>query len=191
MFRIKIISMLLLSAAALLTGAAEVKLPMKMEDVATSLKSHAPGHVNISANGEILTITISAAERKGGFDKTHAINLKRIAGKTITVILDVKVDNVESNGAKTIHSIGKITFAGTTQNLSASKSGWQPCVFKNVKIPGNGLLKMRVTLKNVSGEIQIRNPRVSYRGVSTKSHGNSKSKSKSKSKKSKKNKSND
>lgn len=188
MFKSKIVLTLILSAAALLTGAVEVKLPMKMEDLAASLKNHAPENVNIAARGEILTITITETERKGGFDKTHTLNLKRGAGRTITIILDVKVDNVESSGgAKTPHSIGKITFAGTTQNLNASKKGWQTCVFKNVKISGNGMLKMRITLKNVSGEIQIRNPRASFRGISSKSHS---SKSK-KSKKTKKSKSND
>ena len=189
MFKSKIVFTLLLSAAALLTAkAVEVKLPMKMADVAESLKDHAPEHVNVSAKGEILTINISEVESRGGFDKTHSINLKPIAGRIITISLEVKVDKVEgSGGAKAPHSIGKITFAGTTQNLNATKSGWHTYFFKNIKIPGNGLLKMRVSLKNASGEIQIRNPRASRR-VSGKSRSSS---SKSKSKKSKKSKSND
>ena len=185
MFRIKIVSTLLLATAALWAGAGDFKLPVSMADVAASLKDHAPEHVSIAAKGEMLTITISESARKGGFDKTHSINFKRLAGKTVTIVLDVKVNNVEGGGVKASHNVGRITFSGTSQYLTTSKSDWQTCVFKNVKIPGNGLLKMRISLKNVSGEIQIRNPRGSYRGGSSKSHSSG-----SKSRKSKKNKKN-
>ena len=180
MFKSKFIFAMLLSAAALLTAkAGEVRLPMKMTDVAESLKDHAPANVNISAAGEMLTIKIAETEHKGSFDKTHSVNLKPIAGKIITITIEVKVDNVESGGgAKRPHSVGKISFAGTTHNLNVTKRGWHTYVFKNIKVPGNGLLKMRVSLKNVSGEIQIRNPRATRRSTS--------SKHKSKSKKSKK-----
>ena len=186
MFKSKFVFTLLLSTAALLSAKAiEVKLPMKMKDVAESLSNHAPDNVNVSATGETLTIKITETEHRGSFDKTHSINLKPIAGRTITITIDVKVDKVESSGgAKTPHSIGKITFAGMTHNLSVSKRGWQTFTFKNIKVPGSGMLKMRVSLKNVTGEIQIRNPRASRRGVSSSKH-------KSKSKKSKKSKSDD
>ena len=186
MFKSKIISVLLLSVAALSAGAAEVKLPMKMEDVAESLKSHCPEHITVEAQNDVLTITVSETERKIRFEKTHAISLKRIAGRTITIMLDIDVENGETGGAKAPHSIGRITFSGTTQNLIPSKKGWHTCVFKNVKIPGNGLLKMHISLKNVPGKVGIRNPRVAYRGISSKSRSNSKKSSNSTKKKKKK-----
>ena len=34
-----------------------------------------------------------------------------------------------------------------------------PSRWDSIKVPGNGLLKMRITLKNLSGEIRVRNPR--------------------------------
>ena len=160
MFKIRIFSILLLSASALSAGAAEIKLPLKMENVSASLKDHAPEHVSVSANGETLTINITEVGRKGGFDKTHSLNLKRAAGRTVTILLDVKTDKVSHSSNRIPNVVGKITFGGTTQNLVAGRAAWHTCVFKNVKIPGNGLLKMRITLKNLSGEIQIRNPRI-------------------------------
>jgi len=175
-------SLAVLTAFAAFAAEQSKQLPLPAKAIVERLKHHAPKHVDISAQNNELVIVISAAERKGGFEGSHSIDLKSIAGRTITIQLDIKVTNVKSGPNGIPRSIGKITFAGTTQNLVTSESDWKTYTFKNVKIPGNGLLKMLISLKNVSGEVRIRNPRISYRGISAKSRS-----SKNKSKKKKKN----
>ena len=149
----------LLSAAALPAAPTERKLPIKMADMATRFKKHCPEHVKVSVQNDTLIISVAAVDHRGGFDETHAISLKPLAGRVMTFMFDVKVDKTEG-GAEPVHSIGKITVGSANQHILADAEGWQTYTFKNVKIPGNGLLKMRIAIKNVSGELSIRNPRI-------------------------------
>ena len=157
MFGIKTLSISALLAAALFAGAADVKLPMKMTDLAARLRHNCPGHVKISTRQDELVISISEAERKGGFDKTYGLNLKRFAGKKITIMIDVKLGEID-HGGKVPSTVGRLFFGDSVQNLVSSRTDWYTYTFKSVKIPNNGLLKMRISLKNLSGEIRLRNP---------------------------------
>jgi hypothetical protein len=146
--------------ATLFAAPVEKKLPLRMEDMATRFQRHCPQHVKISAQNDTLVISVTSVEHRGGFDETHAIGLKPLAGRNMTFIFDVKVDKTENGGGDPIHSAGKITVGGSTQHILANVEGWQTYTFKGVKIPGNGLLKMRITIKNINGEVSIRNPRI-------------------------------
>ena len=159
MFKFKIISITTLLLATLFVGAAEIKLPIKMADVATRLQRNCPDHVKVSVDGDALRISITEAARKGGFDATYAINLKRFAGKNMTIMIDVKLDGLSHGGLRVPGSVGRVFFGGSTQNLVSTHEGWHTYIFKSIKVPGNGLLKMRISLKNLSGEIRVRNPR--------------------------------
>jgi hypothetical protein len=160
MFKMKmLLASLMLLPAVLLAAPTERKLPIKMADMATRFQKHCPKHVKVSDNNDTLVITVTAVDHRGGFDETHAIGLKPLAGRSMTFMFDVKVDKIESGGER-VHSIGKIIVGGSTQHILAESEGWQTYTFKSVKIPGNGLLKMRIALKNVSGELSIRNPRI-------------------------------
>ncbi len=160
MFRMKMFLAvtMLLSAATLLAAPTERKLPI-MADMATRFQKHCPKHVKISEQSDTLTISVTAVDHRGGFDETHAISLKNLAGRAMTIMLDVKVDKIEG-GTEAVHSIGKITVGNTNQHILADAEGWQTYTFKGVKIPGNGLLKMRIAIRNVSGDLSIRNPRI-------------------------------
>ena len=159
MLSVKKLSLSVLMLTAVFASAADIKLPIKMADVAARLKRNCPGHVKISANQDVLTIALSESGRKGGFDGVYALNFKRFAGKKITIMIDVKLNNIE-HGGKTPGSVGKISFGDYGQTLSTKNADWTTYTFKSAKIPGNGLFKMRISLKNVSGEVQLRNPHV-------------------------------
>ena len=159
MFKFKTLSIAALLLTALFVGAAEIKLPIKMADVATRLKRNCPSHVKVSVEGEVLLISITEAARKGGFDATYAINLKRFAGRSMTIMIDVKLDGLSHGPLRVPGNVGRVFFGGSTQNLVSSREGWHTLTFKSIKVPGNGLLKMRISLKNLSGEIRVRNPR--------------------------------
>ena len=154
-----LLTVTLLLPAALLAAPTERVLPVKMADVATRFQRYCPKHVKVSARDDTLVITVTAVDHRGGFDETHAISLKPLAGRIITIMFDVNVDKVESGG-EPIHSIGKITVGSSTQHILVQDGGWQTYTFKSIKVPGNGLLKMRIAIKNVSGELSIRNPRM-------------------------------
>ena len=145
--------------AVLLAAPTERKLPIKMADMATRFRKYCPKHVKVSEHDDTLVIAVTAIDHRGGFDEIHAISLKPLAGRNMTFMFDVKVDKLESDG-EPIHSIGKITVGGATQHILVDGEGWHTYTFKSVKIPGNGLLKMRIVVKNVSGELSIRNPRI-------------------------------
>ena len=161
MFRINTLSMcVLLLPAALIAAPTEVKLPMRMEDVVSRFQKNCPDHVKFSAQQDTLVINVSEVDRNGGFDGVHSVSLKQLAGRNITFLFDIKIDNVESADGKNIHSVGRLSVGSATQHLLVRNSGWHTYTFKSVKIPGNGLLKIRLSFKNISGEIQIRNPRI-------------------------------
>ena len=159
MFGIRKITAVLALLAALSVGAADVKLPIKMTDLAERFKHSCPGNVKISVQGDTLVISLAEADRKGGFEGAYALNLKKLAGKRMTVMIDVKISDVDHAG-NVPSTVGRMFFGESVQNLTTRYTGWHTYTFKSVKIPGNGMLKMRVSLKNLSGEIQIRNPHV-------------------------------
>ena len=182
MFKLKTIFAFLLLSTALFAAPTEVKMPIRMEDVAARFQKSCPGHVKFSARQDTLVIAISAVDRKGGFNGVHAIGLKPLAGRVVTFTFEIKIDNVENTGGENISSMGRLSVGSASQHLLVRDNEWHTYSFKSVKIPGNGLLKMKFDLKNVSGEIQIRNPRM--KGDIPKP---SKSKKKSKNKKNKNN----
>ena len=160
MFKMTMLLAVVALPAALFAAPIEKKLPLKMEEMATRFQRHSPKHVKVSAQNDTLVISVAAVEHRGGFDETHAIDLKSLAGRNMTFIFDIKVDKSGNGGGDSIHSAGKITLGGSTQHILANVEGWQTYTFKGVKVPGNGLLKMRITIKNINGEIRIRNPRI-------------------------------
>lgn len=159
----KTISTMMLLVAALCVNAAESerKLPVKMEDVAARLKSHCPSHVNVSSNRDELIITINKSDKKDGFTGTYSFHaLKRLAGRSFTFALDVKLDNVDFGDAAHSGNIGQVHFGDTRQLISIKHNDWHTYYFKGVKIPGSGMLKLRISVKKISGEIHIRNLRI-------------------------------
>ena len=157
MFRIKASFILLLLSTALFAGAADIKLPMKMADLAARFKHNCPGHVSISTLQDELIISISESDRKGGFEGSYSLDLKRFAGKKLTFMVDVKIGEIDRDG-KAPSTVGRLYFGDSVQNLVSSRAEWHTYTFKSVRIPGNGLLKMRISIKNLSCEIRLRNP---------------------------------
>lgn len=155
-----LLASLLLPAALFAVPPVEKKMPIQMSDFATRFKKNCPSHVKISAEQNELVISLSSSERKGGFDGTHAMNLKPLAGRVVTIVIDVKAEGLKNSDGTPSGSVGRIVFGTANQHLAANRTGWYPCTFKSVKIPGSGMLKMRIVLRNVSGEIRIRNPRM-------------------------------
>lgn len=142
-------------------GAADMrKAPIKLSDVATRFKYKCPKHVTVSDRNDVLTVSISECRGRGGFDAAHALDLKALAGRTLTFTIDVRTTDVRHSSGNAPGYVGKFYIGAASQNLSASAKDWHTYVFRGVKIPGNGLLKIRLSLKNVSGKIDIRNPRV-------------------------------
>ena len=153
-----ILTMLFLSAALFAGAADEVKLPLQMANLETTFKRNCPEHITIASQKDELVITVGESERKSGFERTQGINLKRLAGRTFTFVIDVKLDNFAQEGLPS--NVGQIHFGDSRQLISTKHGDWHTYLFKGVKIPGNGLLKMRISVKNVPGEIRIRNPRI-------------------------------
>jgi len=158
--KIKMLLLAMALPAALFAATTEISMPMKMDDIAARFQKNCPENVKFSAQQDTLVITLDATKGKGSFDGVHAVSLKPLAGRVVTFIFDVKVDKAESSDGTNIHSVGRISVGGNAQHLLVRNTGWHTYVFKSVKIPGNGLLKMRFSFKNVSGEVQIRNPRI-------------------------------
>ena len=46
-----------------------------------------------------------------------------------------------------------------TREYSFDCTDWQTIEFKSLRLPGNGLVKLRILLKNFSGEVSFRSPR--------------------------------
>lgn len=153
----------LLLAACLAYAVEEIKAPLKMEDVAAALESKAKRQqAKVEARQDTLVITISDSGAKNGFDGAYTFhNLKRLAGHTLSFVIDVKLTDIAQSDGKIPAHIGFISFGDTRQSLSTRHGDWHTYTFKNVRISGNGMLKLRITLKkNIFGEIQIRNPRI-------------------------------
>lgn len=158
-----ILTMLLLSAALLAAGAVEEKaLPLKMSEVAEALQKKTTGNAKVEARQDTLVITVDGSGQKGGFDGTYSFHsFKRLAGYTFTFMIDVKLENIDRDGAALPGNIGQIHFGESRQLISAKHTDWHTYTFKNVKFAGSGLLKMRIMIKkSLSGEIHIRNPRI-------------------------------
>ena len=132
-----------------------------MSDVAAALKNRISGNAKVEARQDVLVITIDGSERKGGFDGTYSFHsLKRLAGYSFTFMIDVKLENLEQGEAALPGNVGQIHFGEARQFISSKHEDWHTYLFKGVRIPGNGLLKMRISVKNITGEIHIRNPRI-------------------------------
>ena len=167
----------LATALSLSAVAAEMKLPMNMAYAAAELKRKCPGYAEVSAKGDELIIKLKEDSGKGGFDGQFSIDLKKLAGRNFTLSIDVKTDKLERSDNKVPPVLGKVYFNSTGHSIHASGSGWKTLVFRGIKVPGNGLVKLRITLKNFSGEVSFRNP--VYKGDLPKNkHDNSKKKKK-------------
>ena len=155
-------TLLFLSASLLAFGAAEEKaLTVKMSEVAAALQAKTSDNVKIEARQDTLVITVNESEKKGGFNGTYSFHsLKPLAGHSFTFMIDVKLEKNDQGGAALPNNIGQIHFGEARQFISSRYEDWHTYVFKGVRIPGNGLLKMRISVKNITGEIHIRNPRI-------------------------------
>lgn len=151
-----VLTAMLLAATA---GAIEIKLPFDAESLAAQASRKCPESVKVSGDKDVLTVSISD-ESKGAYDGQYTINAKKGAGRSVDFAVDIKTENVSSKDRDTPKSIGKISIGNASRHISGVNSDWQSYVFKNVKIPANGLVKIRLSLRNVYGDISIRNPRV-------------------------------
>ena len=140
-------------------GAEEVKLPIKMADVAAQMKRKHHDNAKIEARKDELVIVLTEVPGRGGFDAQYSADLKRFAGRTATLMIDVKVDNLNRNDRKVPPIIGRIFFSGTGHSIHSDCTDWQTIEFKSLRLPGNGLVKLRILLKNFSGEVSFRSPR--------------------------------
>ena len=122
----------------------------------------APGDAKVEAQQDALVITLDGSGQKGGFNGMYSFHsLKRLAGYTFTFMIDVKLDNLDHGGTAPPSNIGQIHFGDSRQLISTKHTDWHTYTFKNVKVSGSGLLKMRIMIrKNLSGEISFRNPRI-------------------------------
>ena len=156
--------------------AVEMKMPVKMADAAAELKRKCPEYAEVSAKGDQLIIKLKEDSGKGGFDGQFSIDLKRLAGRSFTLSIDVKTDKLERSDHKIPPMLGKVYFNNSGHYIHAGSSEWKTLTFKGLKVPGNGLVKLRITLKNFSGEVSFRNP--VYKGDLPKSKADNKKKKK-------------
>ena len=150
---------LVLAAAAV--GAVEFKLPFDAESIAAQAKRKCPDNVKISGDKDVLTVSISPeAPGKAGYDGQYSVNAKKGAGYSADFSIEVKAENLSApDGRPLPKTLGKIAIGGSSHQIAGDKSDWQTYNFKNVRIPGNGILKLHLTLRNVRGDFSIRNPR--------------------------------
>lgn len=139
--------------------AADVPLPIKMADVAAQMNRKCPEHIKIEAKNDELILVLSEVIGRGGFEGNYSADLKRYAGHTVTLMIDVKADKLSRSDRKIQPLLGRIFFCGIGQNIHSNRPGWQTITFKGLRLPGNGLVKMKISLKNFSGEIALRSPR--------------------------------
>lgn len=139
-------------------GAVEVKLPFDAESLAAQGQRKCPDYVKLSGRKDVLTVSISEGS-KNTYDGQYNINAKKGAGHSVDITLGVKADNLSSGDRKVPKIIGKITVGNVSRHIAGDKTDWQNCKFKNVRVPGNGLVKLRITLRNVCGDVSIRDPR--------------------------------
>jgi len=155
----KYFAVTLFALSFMTAAAAEIQLPVKMADVAEQMNRKCPAHAKIEAREDELVIVMSESSGKGsGFEGQYSIDLKRYAGRTATVMIDVKVGNL-SRGDRKVPLPGKVYFNGTGQSIHANSDDWQTLTFKSLRLPGNGLVKFRISLRNFSGEVSFRVPR--------------------------------
>jgi|GEM_PF-5243859 len=153
------VALAVLSVLAARAGATEVELPVRMSDVAMQLNRKRAEHVKIEARDQELVITLKELSGKGGLDTHYSLDLKRYAGRTATLMIEIKADKISHGDRRVPPVLGKLFFTGIGHNIHSGRPGWQTLVFKGVRLPGNGLVKMRIVLRNFTGEVSIRNPR--------------------------------
>ena len=139
--------------------AVEVKLPFDAESLAAQAGRKCPGDIKVSGSNDVLTISISKPG-KGDYEGSYSINARKGAGHSVGITIGVNTEKLTAANGKNAKNLGRIAFGNVSHQLVGGKSGWQDCSFKNVKIPGNGMLKLRITLRNAGGEVSFRNPRV-------------------------------
>ena len=157
------IALAVLTAFSIVSSAhaVEFKLPFDAESIATQAKRKCPEFVKISGEKDVLTISISA-EGKGRYDGQYTINAKKGSGYKADFTIEVKTENLSSpDGNSAPKDIGRISIGNSSHLLSGDKSDWQTYSFKKVSIPANGMLKLKISLRGVCGDIAIRNPRAS------------------------------
>ena len=175
-----VILTVLLAAGTLF--ASEVSLPIKMADVAAQMKRKHHDNAKIEAKNDELVITMTEVPGRGGFDAQYSADLKRFAGRTATLMIDVKTDKLSRNDRKVPPILGRIFFSGTGHSIHAESTDWQTIEFKSLRLPGNGLVKLRIVLKNFSGEVSFRSPRAKI-NLSKRDRGNDGERKKKKDKK--------
>lgn len=147
------------AAVPLRAAETEVALPIKMADVAEQLNRKCPENAKIEAKKDELVITLTEVHGRGGFEGQYSADLKRYAGRTADLMIDVKTENLSRSDRKVQPVLGRIFFSGMSHNIHSNRTGWQTIEFKTLKLPGNGLVKWRILLKNFSGEVSFRSPR--------------------------------
>lgn len=157
----KIVKPLLMSAAAILFSCASAaQLPVKMSEAADELKRKCQDHTEVSVRGEELVVTLKEVSGTGGFDGQFSIDLKKFSGSTFTFMIDVKSDKLSGYRSKVPQTLGKVYFNTASQFIHSGRIGWNTLVFRRLKVPGNGLVKLRIELKNFNGEVSFRDPRI-------------------------------
>ena len=159
--RIMIISLAAVLLTAASVGAVEFKLPFDAESIAAQARRKCPENVKVSGEKDVLTVSISPdAPGKAGYDGQYSINAKKGAGYSTDLTIELKAENISTpDGRPVPKNFGKIEIGNSSRQITGESGDWQTYTFKNVRIPSNGMLKMRLTLRNVRGDVSIRNPR--------------------------------
>ena len=160
---LRIVNSLLTLAVATLSVsafAAEMNLSVNMSEAVAELKRKCQDHAEVSAKGDELVVILKEVSGKGGFDGQFSIDLKKFSGRTFTFMVDVKSDKLSRDYRKIPPILGKVYFNAASRYIHSSHTEWNTLTFKGLKVPGNGLVKLRIELKNFNGEVSLRNPRI-------------------------------